>query len=258
MNRYESIAEYYDAENERHAMLRRDVPFFLKQLPKNRRLSILELCAGTARAAIPIAQAGHQVVGIERDREMLRIARRKRDSVGLADHQLKLIRGDVLAMNLARKFDRIAIFFNTLLAFPTLQQQDRLLRNVCRHLKPAGRFWLDIFQPDPSLLIERHQKDMEVAAFHVPQLDRTVVGSTEVRRDMSRQHMLITDHYSWFDSEGHERRQRRTFEMTVIFPRELKLLLERNRFRIERIFGDHDGSPLRSGSPRMIASCRLR
>jgi SAM-dependent methyltransferase len=257
MNRYESIAEYYDPENDRHEMLRRDVPFFLRQLPKRRRLLILELCAGTARAAIPIAQAGHEVVGVERDPAMLAIARRKRDVVGLTERELKLIRGDVLTMNLRRRFDRIAIFFNTFLAFPTLEQQDRLLQKVRRHLKSSGRFWIDIFQPDPALLVERHSKDLEVVGFHVPQLGRTVVGSTEVRRDISRQHMLVTDHYTWFDSVGHEHRERRSFEMTFIFPRELQILLERNGFKIEQLFGGHDGKPLRAGSPRLIASCRI-
>src|SRR5262245_22936559 len=118
MNRYQSIAEYYDPENERLEMLRRDVPFFLSKLPK-RRLSILELAAGTARAAIPIAQAGHTVTAIERDPAMVAIAKRKRDAVGLTDRNLKLLRGDVLNLNLNQKFDRIAIFFNTFLAFTT-------------------------------------------------------------------------------------------------------------------------------------------
>ena len=93
-------------------------------------MSILELATGTARAAIPIAQAGHTVVGIERDPAMLAIAKRKRDAVGLTDRQLNLIRGDVLTAKLGRKFDRVCIFFNTLLAFTTLQQQDKRLQNV--------------------------------------------------------------------------------------------------------------------------------
>src|SRR6185436_12925801 len=114
MKRYRAIAEYYDAEHERMEMLRRDVPFFLQQVGKRPR-SVLELATGTARAAIPIAQAGHQVVGVDYAADMLAIARRKRDAVGLTDCQLKLVRADVLRMNLGRRFDWAAIFFNTLL-----------------------------------------------------------------------------------------------------------------------------------------------
>jgi hypothetical protein len=61
---YRAIAEYYDAEMASHAMLEQDVPFFLGQLP-NRRQSVLELATGTGRVAIPVAQAGHAVVGTD-------------------------------------------------------------------------------------------------------------------------------------------------------------------------------------------------
>ena len=46
--------------------------------------------------------------------------------------------------------------------------------------------------------------------------------------------------------------------MTCIFPRELQLLLERNGFLIERLFGNYDGSDLADNSPRMIARCKLK
>lgn len=257
MNRYRAIAEYYDPEHERMEMLGLDVPFFLDSLPKRKRLSILELCSGTGRAAIPIAQAGHRVVGVERDPAMLAIALRKRDAVGLKQRELKLLRGDVLTMNLRQRFDRICIFFNTMLAFTTVEQQDRFLANVKRHLKPRGWFWLDIFNPDHSLLAERQSRKMETSSFYVPAFDRTVVRHVDVLRDMSRQWMRVTFHYKWFDRRGREHRQSAAVEMTAIFPRELHLLLERNGFVIDKLYGNYNGSPLRSESPRMIASCRL-
>src|SRR5690349_8163032 len=95
MKRYRAIAEYYDVENVRHKMLEQDVPFFLRQLPRSRQ-SILELAAGTGRAAIPMAQAGHRVVGVDYAQDMLAIARRKRDAVGLGDEQLSIVRDDML------------------------------------------------------------------------------------------------------------------------------------------------------------------
>lgn len=256
MNRYAAVAEYYDAENERLEMLRRDVPFFLEHLPRRRRLSVLELCAGTGRAAIPIAQAGHAVVGVERDPAMLAIAARKRDAVGLRERELKLLRGDVLKLDLARRFDRVCIFFNTLLAFTTLQMQDRLLGVVRAHLKRGGVFWLDIFHPDHHLLAERKSIGMETSSFHVPALGRTVVMTVDVRREMSRQWMEVTYHYLWYDQHGQERREKASLEMTAIFPRELRLLLERNGFRIDKLYGNYDGSALSADSPRMIAACR--
>lgn len=256
MKAYRAIAEYYDHENERTPWLQRDVPFFLLHLPK-RRQDVLELAAGTGRAAIPIAQAGHRVTAIDYAADMLKIARRKRDAVGLSDRQVNLIRADVLKLNLRRRFDHVAIFFNTFLAFTTLQQQDQLLNVVRRHLKPRGRFWLDIFQPNLAILAQDISKGIEPFVFYVPSLSRTVFMSVDVRRDPSKQLQRITFNYLHFDEDGQERREKREFDLTFIFPRELQILLERNGFEIERLYGDYDGEPLDADSPRMIASCRL-
>ena len=43
--------------------------------------------------------------------------------------------------------------------------------------------------------------------------------------------------------------------MTWLFPREFQLLVERHGLRVERLFGNYDGSPLDDDSPRMIARC---
>jgi ubiquinone/menaquinone biosynthesis C-methylase UbiE len=255
MKRYRAIAEYYDAENARHAMLEQDVPFFLGQLPKSRPQSILELAAGTARAAIPMAQAGHRVVGVDYADDMLAIARRKLDAVGLSERELSIVPGDILTLNLRRRFDWVCIFFNTFLGFTSLEDQDRALTAVKRHLKPAGRLWLDIFNPDPGLLARDVITGLDPCVFHVPRYDRTVFMTTEVRRDKRPQVQRITFRYRWFDRHGVERGRRVEFELTYLFPRELRLLLERNGLRIERLWGDYDGSDVTPRSPRLIARC---
>jgi SAM-dependent methyltransferase len=253
--RYRAIAQYYDAEYAESKMLQRDVPFFLNHLPK-RRQHVLELCVGTARAAIPIAQAGHRVVGVDYAEDLLAIAMRKRHAVGLTERELYLRQADVRHLKLGQKFDWICIFFNTLLAFPTLEELDQVLTGVRHHLKPRGRFWLDIFQPDMSLLSGDQTHGFDPRVFHVPELDRTVYQSTEIRRNLAEQRQQVTFHYTWFDSQGRRHREKNRFEMTWLFPRELNLLLERNGMTVERLFGDHDGTPLTDNSPRLIALAR--
>lgn len=254
MKRYKAIAAYYDAENARHAMLREDVPFFLGQLPRERQ-EILELAVGTGRAAIPLAQAGHRVTGIDYVHDMLDIARRKRDSVGLGERELKLVQQDAVVMSLRKKFDWIIILFNTLLAFTTLEEIDALMQGVRRHLKPTGRFWIDIFNPDHSMLAREVEKGLEKDVFFVPELGRTVYRQTDIVRDTARQVMRVTFRYRWFDQFGREKNEKFEFDMGCIFPRELQLLVERNGMRIEKLWGNYDGSDFNKRSPRMIARC---
>ena len=52
-----------------------------------------------------------------------------------------------------------------------------------------------------------------------------------------------------------QHREKNSFQMTWLFPREMQLLLERNGLRIEHLFGNYDGSPLVAQSPRMIVRC---
>ena len=254
MKRYKAIATYYDAENARHEMLKHDVPFFLGQLPEKRQ-SILELAVGTARAAIPLAQAGHRVVGVDYVEDMLAIARRKRDAVGLTEKELRLVRQDALKLNLREKFDWIVILFNTLLAFTTLEELDRLLTNVRKHLKPRGRFWVDIFNPDHAMLGREQERGIDRDAFYVPEFDRTVFREMDITRDMSKQLMRVVSRYRWFDQFGRANRERFEFDMTCLFPRELQMLVERNGMRVEEVWGNYDGSAFTKTPPRMI--CRI-
>jgi SAM-dependent methyltransferase len=251
--RYRAIPGYYDAEYEGSEMLQRDVPMFLRHLPRGKQ-EILELAVGTGRAAIPMAQSGHRVVGVDNDRRMLKIAQGKRDFVGLRESELRLVHADLLRLNLRRKFDAVCLFFNTFLNFTRLAEQDRLLQVVRKHLKPRGRFWLDIFFPNMDLLSRNHWEHLEPGTFHVPALDRTVHRDTEINRDPADQVQHVTFHYLWFD--GAEHRERIDFDLTWMLPRELTLLLERNGLRVEKMWGNYDESAVTQNSPRIIAKCR--
>lgn len=255
MKRYRAIAEYYDAENEHQAMLHEDVPFFLGQLPRKPQ-SLLEIGVGTGRAAIPLAQAGHRVVGVDYAKDMLDIAQRKADAVGLSRKHLQLLRADAKRLNLGRKFDWICIFFNTFLAFVTLEEQDAVLAAAVRHLKPSGRFWVDIFQPNLTLLAQEESHDLAPTLCFVPRLGRTVLKTTSVKRDPAAQAQHVTFSYAWFDEFGAEHRDQTQFSMTFLFPRELRLLIERHGMEIEHLWGNYDGSRLDADSPRIIARCR--
>jgi hypothetical protein len=128
-----------------------------------------------------------------------------------------------------------------------------------QHLKPNGRFWIDIFNPDLRLLAGEQSRGFDPNCFFVPSLGRTIYQTTDIRRDIARQSQDITFNYNWFDDNGNQHREKNTFTMTWIFPRELQLLLERNGLQIEYLFGNYDGSEVKNDSPRLIARCvRIR
>ena len=253
--RYGPFASWYDAENEHHAMLREDVPFFLGQLPAKKQ-RILELGAGTARCAIPMALAGHDVVGVDHDPRMIEIALRRRAAAGLDAARLDLRTIDFLKLRLSQRFDWVAAFFNTFLAFTTLSQQDAALQVARRHLKPTGRLWLDIVPPNLPLLSHSRWRDLDPTVFFVPTLGTSIVKTTDIDRNPTGQVEHVTYRFRWCDARGQSHMRKMSFNMTFLFPRELRMLLERNGFEVEYLWGNYDGSPVKQESPRLIVRCR--
>jgi len=251
---YHGIADYYDYEYANKEMLRCDVPLLLAHMPK-KPVDALELACGTGRAAIPLAQVGHRVVGVDYDRPMLKRAEEKRQIAGLTSRQLQLVHGDIRQLKLPEKFDWIVLLFNTFLAFTTLKDQDAVLQSVRRHLKPRGMFWLDIFQPNLQMLASPVSENLDSNLFYVPHLRRTVLATTTIKRDPAQQRQDVTFTYRWFDDAAIEHIEKRQFSITFIFPRELCILLERNGLKIVHLYGNYDASPLDADSPRMIAQC---
>jgi SAM-dependent methyltransferase len=101
--------------------------------------SVLELGCGVGRIAHAVAADGCEVVGIERDRGLLDLA-----PAGPAS----LLRGDMRAFQLDRRFDRIIAPYNGM--YCLLDEDDLLacLGCVREHLAPEGLFVFDGYAAD--------------------------------------------------------------------------------------------------------------
>jgi ubiquinone/menaquinone biosynthesis C-methylase UbiE len=258
MKTYQAIAELYDDEYAELDMLHRDVGFYLDQLPR-RKQSILSLACGTGRDAIPLAQAHHNVVGVDLFEDMLAIARHKQSVCGIDDKQLRFVKQDLLKLKLNRSFDHAVCLFNGLLVFTTLPEQDRVLQNIRRHLKPGGTLWFDVFNPESARVFVDREEAIQPEVFFSRSLGTTVVRTTTLWRDKVRPHVRHTQfNYSWHEASGRKRASRVHFEVTWFMPREMVMLLERNGFEMISLWGDYDGSAITVDSPRVIAWARKK
>ena len=257
MPTYRAIPHFYDDEYADLGMLHQDVGFFLNSITKARS-EVLMLACGTGRAAIPVAQAGHRVLGVDIDPAMLQLAAQKRDGYEVDPKLLEFQVGDLLQWTTSRRFDQAAILFNSFLLFTTLAEQDRVLKNVRRHLKKGGRLFVDIFNPDLARIADEHAHNADVRIFHSRELNTTVERVTHIRNTDRPQVRETIFEYHWFDSKRSFKSKKLRFELTYHFEREMILLLERNGFAIERMSGDYDGTGVGASSPRIIAQARRR
>jgi len=137
----ETFAEVYDTW---YANFETEAFDLLEGLAEGGR--ILELGIGTGRVALPLAERGLDVTGIDASQEMLDKLRGKpgAENVRLA-HGSFADFPDELA---AERYNLIYIVFNTLFGLLTQKEQVSCFESVAAHLTAEGLFVIEAFVPD--------------------------------------------------------------------------------------------------------------
>jgi SAM-dependent methyltransferase len=97
---------------------------------------VLEFGVGTGRLAVPLAERGVEVTGVDISPEMLAKLRAKSSTV-------TVVEDDMTTVSLGREFAVAFIAFNSIFILGTQEKQVELFRNAARHLRPGGRFVLE-------------------------------------------------------------------------------------------------------------------
>lgn len=213
---------------------------------------ILELGCGTGRVAIPLAQDGHDVVGLDRSEAMLARADRHARREGVA---LRLVEGDMRSFSFSEAFPLIAIPANTFLMLTPDERWSCLAR--CReHLAETGLLAIDCFQPDPEQIVGRDGVVREDWTRHDPESGRDVTKFSSSYANVDQ-----IDLRWWFeevDDEGHLTRWQRAATLHYMYRREAELLFSAAGFDLEALHGDYDGSPAGPSSPKLLVVAHRR
>jgi SAM-dependent methyltransferase len=111
----------------------------------------LELGVGTGRIALPLAERGKLVTGLDSSPEMIALLARKCATASLA---VEAVQGDFANFDLGRSFDLVYLPFASLFLLRSQADQITCLRSVARHLTDRGVFVLDAFVPDLSRYVD--------------------------------------------------------------------------------------------------------
>ena len=110
--------------------------------------SVLELGAGTGRVAIPLAEDGCTVTGLDLAPAMLDLAAQRIATLPAAvAARIDLVRGDMAAFDLGRTYDWIVIAARAFQHLIEPVQQRAALRAMHRHLKAGGHLVMHLFDP---------------------------------------------------------------------------------------------------------------
>jgi SAM-dependent methyltransferase len=146
----------------------------------------LELGIGTGRIALPLAQRGVRVHGIDLSSAMVARLRAKE---GAEDIEVTL--GDFATTRVDGTFSIAYLVFNTIMNLTTQDEQVACFQNVAAHLEPGGCFVIEVMLPELQRLAPGE-------TFRPFRVTATRLGFDEY--DVVSQG-LISHHYSVSDGE---------------------------------------------------------
>ena len=106
---------------------------------------LLELGVGTGRLALPLAETGLRVHGVDASEAMLDELRAKPGGDGIV-----VSVGDFSALQVDERFTLAVLAFNTVFALPSQDAQVRCFEGASAHLRPGGCFVVEAFVPNPA------------------------------------------------------------------------------------------------------------
>ena len=246
---YDQWAEIYDSV---YSYVREDIPFYVEEA-RRARGPVLELGCGTARVALPIAEAGLDVVGLDSSSGMLSVARRKMQHLAGHGGSLSIVQGDMRQFSLDQRFHLVIIPFRGFLSLLTVEDQMRTLDKVKHHLAPGGKLIFNIFVPDLNMLVQEGDVPYHFRDVTDPDSGARLVLWHQSSYDNYNQVINARQIVEELDDEGVVRRRLyRDFQLRYVHRWEVHHLLRLCGYEVLDLFGDFDRSPFDETSTEMI------
>lgn len=197
----------------------------------------LEFAVGTGRIALPLAERGVRVVGMDNSRAMLARLREKPGA-----ERIEAIAGDMAATRVDGDFSLVYLVFNTIFNLTTQDGQVACFENAAAHLRSGGRFVIEA---------------------RVPELQRLPLGQTVLpwRADSGGMSYYVYDvvtqrlsgqHYYFEDGAFRPS----PIELRYAWPAELDLMARLAGMRLEQRWGGWAGEPFTGLSPAHVSIYR--
>jgi SAM-dependent methyltransferase len=230
---YDEIARFYDPWSR---SVVEDIDFYVEHAVASGG-PVVELAVGTGRVAVPIAQAGIPVIGVDASPGMLAVAREAAEDAGVL-HLVDLRVGDLADPPVSERVPLVICPFRSLLHMESEEAKLRALEAARALLDPEGRFVFDVFDPSREDIDETHGRWLE----REPGIEELALWDEDSRK-------LILAVRSGDTSAS--------FRLHWLSAPEWSALLERAGFEVEALYGWFDRRPF-AGEEDLIFVCRRR
>jgi SAM-dependent methyltransferase len=194
----------------------------------------LELGIGTGRIALPLAQRGVPVHGIDLSESMVAILHAKPGG-----DDIRVTIGDFATTTVGGTFSLAYLVFNTIFNLTTQEAQVACFRNVAAHLVPGGCFVIEAGVPDVQRLVPGET----IRAFHVSEnrwgLDEYDIAT----QGLTSHHLEIVD----------GRLERNSVPFRYAWPAELDLMAQLAGMRLRERWSGWKREPFTSDSRQHVS-----
>jgi SAM-dependent methyltransferase len=215
----------------------REVEGIVKLLDLPRGSRILDLACGHGRHAIPLAQWGFQVTGQDLSELFLERARAETQARGAT---IRWVHSDMRKIPFVDELDAIINIFTAFGYFESDTEDEQVLHQVHKALRPGGHFLLDLMHRDA--MVRRFQP------FDLSRRDDGLVVTEE--RHFDQLAGRTTVRVTLFYPDG--RRTELGHVVRSYTLTELAGMLGRSALEVQATYGGLDGSPLTLDSRRLV------
>jgi SAM-dependent methyltransferase len=188
----------------------------------------LEFAIGTGRIALPLAQRGVRVAGIDLSPDMVAQLRKKPSG-----DEIPVAIGDYATTKVDGTFSLVYLVFNSINNQTTQEAQVASFENAAAHLEPGGRFVVEVGVPNTQRL-------------EVFDLSDTHVGVDELDFDTQR---LVSHHFNLIDG----RWERFSIPFRSVSPAELDLMAGLAGITLSERWSAWEREPFTSDSPKHVS-----
>ena len=250
------LARYYDLD---FVDVHYDAELY-QQLAQESGGPVLEFGVGSGRLAIPLALAGHQVLGIDKDEAMLERGRRRWNDVrgGLEADRLLLEAGDFFDLRPEPRHGLALIAANTFLIAEDDDARLTILSVMREGLRPGGIAAVEVGTPDQAELDRFDGRRQHEWLRIDPETGEEVTKTISAIHDASDDSVLLTQIYEWTPlSGGPLSRVTHQDHIHLVSADHLGELAREAGFGSVDLRGDHLSIPHGPGIQRVILVARL-
>ncbi|WP_037909247.1 class I SAM-dependent methyltransferase [Actinacidiphila yeochonensis] len=204
--------------------------------------SALEFAIGTGRVAVPLAERGVRVTGVELSLPMVERLRAKVDEA-----TIPVLIGDMATTRAPGTYTLVYLVYNTISNLLTQDEQVQCFRNAARHLAPGGRFVIELWVPELRTLPQGRKAT-------VWQSEPGYIGLDTY--DVLSQH-VVSHHFHFDESDDTEPVRLFRSPHRYVWPAELDLMARLAGFELESRHADWSGGEFTAESPSHVSVYRL-